>query len=180
MQSIVLGGGCFWCVEAVFKRVKGVERATSGYAGGKKESRNPSYEEVASKKTGHAEVVKVEFDEKKISLEEVLKIFFTTHNPTEINKQGNDVGSQYRSIILYNDESQKEISEKIKQNMQKLFNEKIATEIKKLGEFYPAEKYHRNFYDLNPAQPYCMLVIDPKIKKLKEEHKKYFKAPPSY
>jgi peptide-methionine (S)-S-oxide reductase len=161
---IVLGGGCFWCTEAVFRRIKGVTKVTPGYAGGSTES--PTYEEVCTGKTGHAEVIKVEYDPKKISLKEVLDVFFQAHDPTQLNRQGNDVGTQYRSIILYATKKQKEEAEEFIKSISSRYDKPIETELRKLEKFYPAEDYHHEYYEKNRLNPYCMLVISPKIRKL--------------
>lgn len=174
-EEIVFGTGCFWCTEAEFRRVKGVISVTPGYAGG--ETKNPTYESVSSGKTGHAEVTKIEFDPKIISLPTLLKMFWKIHDPTSLNKQGNDVGPQYRSIILYTSEQQKKMVEASKNQLEeaKTYETPIVTEIKKLEKFYPAEEYHLNYFDKNAHQPYCSLVITPKIKKFKEEFKEFLK-----
>lgn len=171
-ETISLGGGCFWCTEAVYRRVKGVISVTPGYAGGDLE--NPTYEDVIYKQTGHAEVVKVVFDPIKISLCEILEIFWKIHDPTSPNRQGNDVGSQYRSMILYTNEKQRQI---IKNSIHNLEEEglTIVTEVKKLQRFYDAEIGHAEYYEKNRSQPYCRFVIDPKIKKLRNEFKSYVK-----
>lgn len=168
-ETATFGGGCFWCTEAIFQSLKGVEKVVSGYSGGHKEF--PSYNEVASGKTGHAEVIQITFNPKIISYEDLLQVFFETHNPTELNKQGNDLGSQYRSIILFHNENQKQIAEKIKANINSRgkFKDKVVTEIKAFENFYEAESYHQNYYLSNPGNPYCTLVISPKLKKLKEK-----------
>jgi methionine-S-sulfoxide reductase len=167
IESITLGGGCFWCIEAVYKRVKGVENVESGYAGG--DTKNPSYENIIYENTGHAEVVKVTFDNEIISLNEILDIFFEVHNPTTLNRQDYDIGPQYRSIILYSTDIQKEaaISKINELTEQKKYKDPIVTEIKELGEFYKAEDVHQNFYENNKSKnPYCKIIIDPKISKL--------------
>lgn len=165
LETIYLGGGCFWCLEAVFQKVKGVEKVISGYSGGNKE--NPTYEEVSSGETGHAEVVEISFDKNVISLESILDIFFEIHDPTSLNRQGNDVGTQYRSIILVTSREQlafclKKISDL---NISGKYSLPLVTELKKFEKFYPAENYHQNFYMNNQNYPYCTVVIDPKIKK---------------
>jgi methionine-S-sulfoxide reductase len=167
-DSIVLGGGCFWCTEAIYKNVKGVTEVTPGYTGG--ETRNPTYQDICSGETGHAEVVKVEFDPAIVSLSTILTIFFETHDPTSLNKQGADVGTQYRSAIFYSTLVQKEIIlEKIKQiNKQKKYKKEIVTEVVPLTTFYKAEDYHFNYYDRNSNQPYCRFIINPKIEKFKK------------
>lgn len=170
LDTIVLGGGCFWCVESVFKSVRGVKDVESGYTGGHTE--NPDYKSVCSEKTGHAEVVKVTFDTNKISLSEILKIFFVTHDPTTLNRQGNDVGNQYRSIILYNSQEQKDIAEKVISELDHdgIYNNPIVTEVVELEEnrYYRAEEYHQNYFQKNPYQPYCLFSIPPKLEKLKK------------
>ncbi|TFG07959.1 peptide-methionine (S)-S-oxide reductase [Candidatus Thorarchaeota archaeon] len=168
MHKATFGGGCFWCTEAVFERLKGVKSVTSGYAGG--HSKNPTYQEVSTGSTGHAEVTQIEYDPEVISFEELLEVFFETHDPTTMNRQGNDVGTQYRSIILYHNEEQKEIAERFKQrlNQSDKYDRPIVTEIEPLDEFYEAERYHQDFYRKNPNQQYCRLIIRPKLKKVDE------------
>lgn len=170
-SSIVLGGGCFWCVEAIFKKVKGVRSVQSGYSGG--EIENPTYEQVCTGESGFAEVVKVEFDEDIISLEEVLQIFLKTHDPTTLNRQGNDVGPQYRSAIFYNSNVQKEAALAAINNIEKskYYSDPVVTEVTELKNFYSAEEYHQNYYEQNRNQPYCRIVIDPKVKKFMENFK---------
>ncbi len=174
-QTIILGGGCFWCTEAIFRKIapgKGVHQAVKelkiepGYAGGTTIS--PTYEQVCSGKTGHAEALKIEFDEKKVPLNYLLEVFFKTHDPTTLNYQGNDYGTQYRSIILYTTEEQKKIIEKFIKESQKDFNGKIVTEVKKLEKFYPAENYNKNYYENNKNQPYCRFIILPKLEKFEK------------
>lgn len=165
-QSITLGMGCFWCTEAIFQRIKGVLKVTSGYSGGI--LKNPTYEEVCTGTTGHAEVSQIEFDPEKISLAKIFNIFFKMHDPTTLNKQGADVGTQYRSVIFYTDENQKSSAEKALTESAKLYENQIITEISPLLNFYPAEDYHQNFYNLNQQAPYCTFVINPKIEKLKK------------
>jgi len=162
-KRIVLGGGCFWCVEAVYRNVKGVISAVSGYAGGARP--NPSYENVCSGATGHAEVVDIHYDADIISLKDLLEIFFEIHNPTTLNQQGADKGTQYRSVIYYADAKEKEIIEQVIQEQQKHFKEKIVTEVSPLPEVYPAEGYHQNYYNQNSSQGYCQVVIAPKLQK---------------
>lgn len=162
-QRVVLGGGCFWCVEAVYRNVKGVLSAVSGYTGGARP--NPTYENVCSGATGHAEVVDIEFDRDTISLEEILDIFFAVHNPTTLNQQGADKGTQYRSVIYYANEDEKKIIEASITKHQANFNDPIVTEVSPLGDVYPAEAYHQNYYNLNPMQGYCQVVIAPKLQK---------------
>jgi peptide-methionine (S)-S-oxide reductase len=165
-QLATFGAGCFWCVEAVFQRLKGVSKVQSGYSGGHKD--NPTYNEVCSETTGHAEVCQVTFDPEIISFEELLKVFWKTHDPTTLNQQGADRGTQYRSAIFYHDDEQKEIAESMKAELDsaKVFNKPIVTEITKFDKFFEAEAYHNNYYDNNPAQPYCSFVITPKVRKL--------------
>lgn len=170
LDLITLGGGCFWCTEAVFQRLEGVEKVVSGYAGGI--IANPSYKQICTGTTGHAEVINVYFDPSKISLESLLEVFWLTHDPTTLNRQGGDVGPQYRSSIFYYTESQKEIASKIKSelNAQKVFDRPIVTEITAFSNFYSAENYHQDYFNLNGMQPYCQFVVKPKVDKLK----KYF------
>jgi peptide-methionine (S)-S-oxide reductase len=170
-ETIVLGGGCFWCIEAVFSMVKGVVDVTPGYAGGG--AKNPTYEQVCSGKTGHAEVVKIEYEPKKTSLQTLLDIFFNIHDPTTLNRQGNDIGTQYRSIILYDSQDQKEKTENYIKKIQDNFDKPIVTEIKKLGHFYPAEPYHEKYFHKNPKNPYCKIVIAPKVEKAKMKFKSH-------
>jgi peptide-methionine (S)-S-oxide reductase len=162
-KRIVLGGGCFWCIEAVYNNVKGVISAVSGYTGGARP--NPTYENVCSGATGHAEIVDITYESEIISLEDILDIFFAVHNPTTLNQQGADKGTQYRSVIYYANEEEKVIIEKSIQKHQKEWDEKIVTEVSELGEVYPAEAYHQNYYNLNPMQGYCQVVIAPKLQK---------------
>lgn len=168
METATLAGGCFWCTEAIFKRLKGVIEVIPGYTGGTVE--NPTYEVVCSGKTGHAEAIQIKFDPKIISFETLLEIFFKLHDPTTLNRQGNDVGTQYRSAIFYHDEAQKkEALDKIK---------KIpgaVTKLEPFSKFYPAEDYHKNYYERNSSQPYCQIVIDPKIQKLYRDFKQQIK-----
>lgn len=165
------GAGCFWCTEAVFQRLKGVIRVEPGYSGGRRE--NPSYEQVCSGATGHAEVAQITYDPEIISFDELLEVFWKTHDPTTLNRQGNDVGTQYRSVIFYHDKEQKELAEKYKKKLDEagIFDNPIVTEISELKNFYPAENYHQNYYNNNTAQPYCSFVITPKVEKLKEVFK---------
>ena len=162
-ERIVLGGGCFWCIEAVYRNVKGVISAVSGYAGGKRA--NPSYENVCSGATGHAEIVDISYDSDVINLNKILDIFFEIHNPTTLNAQGADKGTQYRSVIYYANENQKNIIEASIEQHQKDFSEKIVTELSPLPEVYPAEAYHQNYYNLNSSQGYCQVIIAPKLQK---------------
>lgn len=166
-ESIVLGGGCFWCLEAAYQLISGVTKVTSGYAGGAVES--PSYEAVCSGNTGHAEVVQVEFDSSIITLADILDIFWIIHDPTSLNRQGNDVGSQYRSLILYESDEQKKIIDASIKIVSKLWPNQIITEVKKLDKFYEAEPEHQNYFKNNPERAYCQVIINPKLKKLREK-----------
>lgn len=161
-----LGGGCFWCVEAVYETVPGILSVTSGYAGG--DVPNPTYEQICTGRTGHAEVVRIEFDPSKITYEQVIDLFWDAHDPTTLNRQGPDAGPQYRSIILYEDESQKGIAEKSKKAAQARFKDPIVTEVVPLEAFYPAEKYHQDFYQNNPNYPYSRAIIRPKLEKFQK------------
>ena len=167
-QVAVFGSGCFWCAEAIFSQLKGIESVTSGYAGGNKP--NPTYQQVCTDTTGHAEVVRIVFDPTIITYADLLEIFWQMHDPTTPNRQGNDVGSQYRSIILYVDQDQKIIAQKMLTELeeQKVFESAIVTEIQPLREFYPAEEYHKEYYFQNKMQPYCQFVILPKLEKFKK------------
>ncbi len=165
-ESIVLGGGCFWCTEAVFWLVPGVERVAPGYAGGRPE--NPSYEQVCTGLTGHAEVVKVEYDGKRTALEDILAAFFAAHDPTTLNRQGGDVGTQYRSVVFYTTQAQKIETEEFIKKIQPEFQQKIVTEVRPLKKFYPAEEYHEKYFEKNPNQPYCRLVVAPKVEKIRK------------
>src|SRR5690606_28883326 len=154
-EQATLGGGCFWCLEAVYDEVQGVEKVVSGYAGG--HVPNPTYEQVCGKRTGHAEVVQLTYDPEMISYRELLEIFFTIHDPTTPNRQGADVGPQYRSIILYHDEEQKRVAEEVRAEAQEGWNDPLVTELVPLETFYPAEDYHQDYYKKNPYQDYCMV-----------------------
>ena len=167
METIVLGGGCFWCTEAIYRMVKGVSKVTSGYAGGK--TKNPTYGEVSTGRTGHAEVVKIEFNPKIIRLERLLGIFFASHDPTQPNRQGNDIGTQYRSAVFFTNETQRKGVDKFISEKQLELDGKIVTEVKPLLEFYPAEEVHESFFEKNPYSPYCTLIIRPKMEKVRRE-----------
>ncbi len=169
MAKAVFGGGCFWCLDAIFRKVRGVKNVTCGYAGGRRP--NPTYEQVCTGVTGHAEVVEIEYDENKISYDELLDIFFEIHDPTQLNRQGNDIGTQYRSIILYLNEAQKEKALKKIEELRKNGID-VVTEVKELENFYKAEDYHQNYYENNPQNPYCQFVISPKIEKFLQKYKK--------
>ncbi len=173
MQKATLGGGCFWCTEGIFNQIKGIEKVVSGYSGGKME--NPKYEQVSSGTTNHAEAIQITYDPKIINYKDILYIFFKTHDPTTMNKQGYDEGTQYRSVIFYHDEVQQQVATDLKSNLQKEYNNQIVTEIVPFENFYEAESYHQNYYANNKDKPYCTLVIDPKIQKLKKDFKKYLK-----
>ena len=168
-EAAVFGGGCFWCTEAVFKMLKGIKSITSGYAGGSKA--NPTYEEVSSGTTGHAEVIRVEYDPTEISYQDLLTVFFGTHDPTTLNRQGNDFGTQYRSIVLYTNDQQKIEAEKFITDINASHNEgnAVVTEVRPLEEFYEAEAYHKDYYARNRTQGYCQVVINPKLKKVQEK-----------
>jgi len=168
-ELATLGGGCFWCTEALFQMLPGVKSVTSGYAGGTKE--NPTYKEVCAGNTGHAEVNQIEYDPKVISFEKLLETFWEAHDPTTLNRQGNDSGTQYRSIILYSSEAQRTVAEKSKAEAQKDLSQPIVTEIVPLKKFYKAEGYHQGYYRDNPNQPYCRMVIRPKVEKFEKKLK---------
>lgn len=163
IKKLVLGGGCFWCVEAVYSNVKGVINALSGYMGGAR--KNPSYEQVCTGATGHAEVVEIEYENTIITMEELLEIFWEIHDPTTLNRQGADTGTQYRSVIYYSDEDEHEIINRSIQKASQKFHDKIVTEVSPLEEFFVAERYHQNYYALNPNQGYCRVVIAPRLQK---------------
>ena len=169
MQIATLGGGCFWCTEAVFQEVKGVEKVVSGYSGGTVPG-HPTYREICSGLTGHAEVIQITFDANIISYEDVLVVFMTTHDPTTLNQQGADKGTQYRSVIFYHNEEQKDIAEVVIKEVAKFYEKPIVTEISPLEAFYEAEKEHQNYYRNNPTQGYCSFVISPKLAKLRKLH----------
>ncbi|MBQ4912933.1 peptide-methionine (S)-S-oxide reductase MsrA [Maribacter sp. MMG018] len=167
--TITLGGGCFWCTEAVFQKVKGVSSVISGYTGGTAPGK-PTYREICSGLTGHAEVVQITFDPDIISLNDILEIFMTTHDPTTLNRQGADVGTQYRSVIYYNNEKQRKVAKKVIDKMSSFYTDPIVTEISPLGPFYEAEDYHQDYYKNNSEQGYCQVVINPKLAKLRKLH----------
>lgn len=169
LQIATLGGGCFWCTEAVFQEVKGVEKVVSGYSGGTVPG-HPTYREICSGLTGHAEVIQITFDANSISFEDIVVIFMTTHDPTTLNRQGADRGTQYRSVIFYHDDYQKEISELVIKDLQTYYDHPIVTEISPLDVFYEAEKEHQNYYRNNQNQGYCSFVITPKLSKLRQLH----------
>ncbi|MCF7561248.1 peptide-methionine (S)-S-oxide reductase MsrA [Sabulilitoribacter multivorans] len=168
-EIATVGGGCFWCTEAVFQEVKGVEKVVSGYSGGSVPG-HPTYREICSGLTGHAEVVQITFDASKISYEDILVIFMTTHNPTTLNRQGADKGTQYRSVIFYHNDAQKQIAETVVKEMARYYEDPIVTEISPLDVFYEAESQHQNYYKNNKEQGYCGFVITPKLAKLRNLH----------
>ena len=171
-----LGGGCFWCLEAVYQQLEGVEQLVSGYAGGHVE--NPTYEEVCGKKTGHAEVVQLTYDASRVSFRDLLEVFFTIHDPTTKDRQGNDVGPQYRSVIFYHDEEQRRAAEEIIAELtaEHAFEAPIVTEVKPLTRFYAAENYHQNYFAQNSSQPYCAYVISPKLAKFRRKFAERLRA----
>jgi peptide-methionine (S)-S-oxide reductase len=175
-QLATLGGGCFWCIEAVFVELKGVAKVESGYAGGT--VKNPTYRDVCSGLTGHAEVTQITFDPSVVSFKEILQVFFTVHDPTTLNRQGADVGTQYRSVIFYHDEEQKEMARQViaEINAAKIWSNPIVTEVAPYTEFYKAEGYHQNYYANNPGQPYCQVVIAPKVVKFRKQFRNRLKA----
>jgi len=170
-EVVTLGGGCFWCTDAVFEQLKGVEKVESGYSGGTVP--NPSYEQVCSGNTGHAEVSQITFDPKVISLKEILEVFFTVHDPTTLNRQGNDVGTQYRSVIFYRSDEQKAVAQQVIKEIAaaKIWDGKIVTELAPFKAFYKAEGYHQEYFRLHGNQPYCQIVIAPKVAKFREHFK---------
>jgi peptide-methionine (S)-S-oxide reductase len=169
-EIATLGGGCFWCTEAVFDALRGVERVEPGYAGGT--TADPSYEQVCTGRTGHAEVVQVTFDPKLLSFHDLLSIFFTVHDPTTLNRQGADVGTQYRSVILYHDATQKAVAEQViaEVEREKVWKKKLVTELVPFTVFYPAEEYHRDYFRRNPSGGYCQMVIAPKVAKFRSKY----------
>lgn len=176
LKKATFGSGCFWCTEAIFERLKGVHSVVSGYSGGSVE--NPTYEEVCNGITGHAEVTQITYDPDVITFDELLKVFWKTHDPTTLNRQGNDVGTQYRSVIFYHDNEQKQLAEKYKEELDKAgaWNKPIVTEISPLTNFYPAEDYHQDYYNNNPNQGYCSFVIAPKVEKFEKTFKYKLKS----
>jgi peptide-methionine (S)-S-oxide reductase len=176
MDKIALGGGCFWCVEAVFQQTAGIGSVISGYMGGKRP--NPTYEDVCSGTSGHAEVVEVTYDPAQIELRDVLEIFFATHDPTTLNRQGNDSGTQYRSVIFYSSDEQKKVAEEVIRDLtaEKTFSDPIVTTVEPATEFYPAEDYHQQYFENHPFQPYCAFVVAPKVQKFKKKFASKVKA----
>ena len=169
-EKIYLGGGCFWCVEAALKQVEGVESVRSGYMGGR--VANPTYQQVCGGNTGHVEVAEITFDPNKLSLHDLLEMFFTMHDPTTLNRQGNDVGEQYRSVIFYTDEQQKNVAEHVIAELtdDKVYPDPIVTTLEPASTFYVAEDYHQNYLENNPTQPYCMFVVAPKAQKIRKKY----------
>lgn len=176
LQTATFGSGCFWCTEAIFQNLKGVRSVTSGYSGGTVP--NPTYKQVCEGTTGHAEVIQITYDPKEISYDEILEVFWKTHDPTTPNRQGADVGTQYRSVIFYHNEEQKKLAEHYKKELDasKIFDAPIVTEIVPYKNFYKAEDYHQNYYNDNPYQPYCMFVVKPKVEKFKKVFKDKLKT----
>lgn len=175
-EVITLGGGCFWCLEAVFDELNGVEHVESGYAGGS--VRNPTYRQVCNGNTGHAEVVQITFDPQIVSLADILRVFFTTHDPTTLNRQGADVGTQYRSAIFYHNDEQKRVAEEVIREITaaKIWDNPIVTQVAPLGEFYMAEDYHQEYFQNNPYQGYCQIVIAPKVAKFRKLYRDKLKT----
>ena len=176
LETATFGAGCFWCVEAVFLQLDGVQKVISGYTGGATE--NPDYRSVCTGTTGHAEVVQIEFDPEVISFKDLLEVFWHTHDPTTLNRQGNDTGTQYRSAIFYHSDTQRRIAEesKAETDQSNLWSDSIVTEITPIDVFYPAEDYHQNYFELNPTQPYCQFVIHPKMKKFTKDFEDKLKS----
>ncbi len=176
LETITLGGGCFWCTEAVFLQVKGVEKVVSGYMGGK--TVNPTYKQICTGQTGHAEVIQVHYDPKVVRVERILEIFWGTHDPTTLNRQGADIGTQYRSAVFFHQDSQREVAETLIKKLEeaKVFDDPIVTEVTAASSFYPAEDYHQNYYSLNSSQGYCQAVIKPKLDKLKKVFAEHLKS----
>jgi len=175
IDTATFGAGCFWCTESIFQTLIGVSRVTSGYMGGYKE--NPSYEDVCTGNTGHAEVTQIDFDPAQITFEELLLIFFKTHDPTTLNRQGNDIGTQYRSVIFYHNQEQKDQANNMIDELTRemVFDDPIVTEVSPVSEFYSAESYHQNYFNLNTAQPYCTFVIQPKLAKFTKNFREKIK-----
>jgi peptide-methionine (S)-S-oxide reductase len=169
-EVATLGGGCFWCTEAVFVDLRGVDRVVSGYMGG--QLPNPSYEQVCSGRTGHAEVIQVTFDPAAVSFREILEVFFTTHDPTTLNRQGGDQGTQYRSVVFHHDDEQRRVAEEVIRELteRRLYDDPIVTEVSPAAQFYPAESDHQDYYARNPYQGYCQAVIAPKVSKFRKEY----------
>ncbi len=175
MAKATFAGGCFWCTEAVYKEIKGVKEVTSGYIGGK--NPNPTYKQVCTGLTGHAEAVEIEYDPDLVPYEKLLEVFFATHDPTTLNRQGADVGTQYRSGVFYHDDDQKQIAEKVieRLNVARVFPQRIVTEVTEASTFYPAEDYHQDYFENNPFQPYCQAAVSPKVAKVRKVFKDLLK-----
>lgn len=173
--TATIGGGCFWCLEAIFSDLEGVLKVIPGYSGG--HVPNPTYQQVCNTDTGHAEVVRIEYNPQVLSYEELVEIFFSTHDPTTLNRQGADEGTQYRSVIFYHDATQKQIALEVMERMASLFEDPLVTELSPLAEFYEAEQYHRNYFRLHPEQAYCQMVISPKVAKFRAQFTKKLRAP---
>jgi peptide-methionine (S)-S-oxide reductase len=175
-EVATLGGGCFWCLEAVYQELRGVEKVESGYSGG--DVPNPTYRQVCSETTGHAEVVQVTFDPDEVSYRDILEVYFTIHDPTTLNRQGADVGTQYRSVIFYHTEEQKRVAEEVISDLEteRIWNSPIVTEVAPFDEFYVAEDYHQNYFRNNGFQPYCQVIIAPKVAKFRKQHLERLKA----
>ena len=175
-ETATVGGGCFWCVEAAFKQLDGIERVTSGYAGGHAD--DPTYREVCSGTTGHAEVVQVEYDPDALSYEDILEVFFTVHDPTQLNRQGPDVGSQYRSIVLSHDDEQRQVAENYVEALDEEggYDDDVVTEVEPLETFYRAEEKHQDYFEKNPADAYCTMHAQPKVEKVRERFREKVKA----
>jgi peptide-methionine (S)-S-oxide reductase len=175
IETITLGAGCFWCVEAIYSRLNGVISVTSGYSGGNVE--NPTYKDVCTGETGHAEVVQIAYNPTIIPLAKILEVFFKTHDPTTLNRQGADIGTQYRSVIFYHNEDQKRVAQEVKELLNKsgIWNDKIVTTIESFNNFYKAESYHQDYFENNAKQPYCQMVINPKVEKFERIFKDYLK-----
>jgi peptide-methionine (S)-S-oxide reductase len=175
-QVATLGGGCFWCLEAVYQELRGVEKVESGYSGG--DVPTPTYRQVCSETTGHAEVVQVRFDPEVVSYRDILNVYFTIHDPTTLNRQGADVGTQYRSVIFYHDDEQRRVAEEVISELeaQGIWNNPIVTEVTPFDEFYVAEDYHQNYFRDNGFQPYCQVIIAPKVAKFRKQHLERLKA----
>jgi peptide-methionine (S)-S-oxide reductase len=176
LETITLGGGCFWCVEAVFREAEGVSSVLSGYMGGK--TPNPTYEDVCGGNTGHVEVAQITFDPEQIGLRDILGIFFATHDPTTLNRQGNDVGTQYRSVVFYNSPEQKAIADEVIRELtaEQVFTDPIVTAVEPASTFYPAEDYHQKYFENHPFQPYCAFVVAPKVQKFRKKFASKVKA----
>lgn len=168
IQEATFGAGCFWCIEACFKDIKGIVSVTSGYSGG--ETENPTYREVCSGTTGHAEVARIVYNEDEVSFDELLELFWFVHDPTQLNRQGNDIGTQYRSVVFYHNEEQRIKAEEYKQRLttEKVWDNPIVTEISPLSNYYPAEDYHANYFELNPGNAYCQAIVRPKVEKFRK------------